>query len=114
MEHRRAAARDRRTDARRKFRSDVLDAGCGVAEAPLQPAAQGYTGVGIDVTPTAIAAATASATERGLSTATYVEADITSLTGYDGRFSTILDSTLFHSLPVGLRGDGGRGRLSCS
>jgi 2-polyprenyl-3-methyl-5-hydroxy-6-metoxy-1,4-benzoquinol methylase len=96
-----------------KFRSDVLDAGCGVAEASLQPAAQGYTGDGIDVTPTAIAAATAAATERGLSTATYVEADITLFTGSDGRFSTILDSTLFHSLPVGLRGDGGRGRLSC-
>jgi hypothetical protein len=83
-----------------KFRSDVLD-------------------VGIDVAPTAIAAATAAATERGLNTATYVQADITSFTGYDGGFSTILDSTLFHSLPfhslpVGLRGDGGTGRLSCS
>jgi len=26
--------------------------------------------------------------------------DITSFTGYDGRFATIFDSTLFHSLPV--------------
>ena len=31
---------------------------------------------------------------------TFVQADITSLTGYDGRFSTMIDSTLFHSLPV--------------
>jgi len=87
-----------------KFRSDVLDAGCGVGEASLQLAAQGYTVVGIDVTPTAVAAARAAAAERGLTTA-YVQDDITSFTGYDGRFSTILDSTLFHSLPVEMRDD---------
>jgi hypothetical protein len=29
-----------------------------------------------------------------------VQADITSLTGYDGRFNTVIDSTLFHSLAV--------------
>jgi SAM-dependent methyltransferase len=78
----------------------VLDAGCGFAELSLALAAQGYTVVGIDITPTAVAAATQAATERGLTTATFVQADITSFTGYDGRFSTIADSTLFHSLPV--------------
>ncbi len=83
-----------------KFRSDVLDAGCGVAELSLALAARGYTVVGIDLTPTAVAAATQAAQERGLSTASFVQADITSFTGYDGRFSTIADSTLFHSLPV--------------
>jgi ubiquinone/menaquinone biosynthesis C-methylase UbiE len=66
----------------------------------LALAAEGYTVVGIDVTPTAIAAATKAAQERGLSTASFVQADITSLTGYDGRFNTVADSTLFHSLPV--------------
>ena len=83
-----------------KIRSDVLDAGCGYAELSLELAARGYTVVGIDLTPTAIAAATAAATERGLTTATFVQSDITSFTGYDGRFNTIIDSTLFHSLPV--------------
>jgi SAM-dependent methyltransferase len=83
-----------------KFRSDVLDAGCGFAELSLALAAQGYNIVGIDLTPTAIAAATKAAAERGLTTASFVQADITSFTGYDGRFSTIVDSTLFHSLPV--------------
>lgn len=83
-----------------KFRSDVLDAGCGFAELSLALAAQGYTVVGIDLTPTAVAAATRAAQERGLSTASFVQADITSFTGYDGRFSTVVDSTLFHSLPV--------------
>jgi hypothetical protein len=29
-----------------------------------------------------------------------VQADITALTGYDGRFNTVVDSTLFHSLGV--------------
>jgi len=83
-----------------KFRSDVLDAGCGFAELSLALAEQGYTVVGVDLTPTAISAATKAAQERGLTTATFVQADITSFSGYDGRFSTVVDSTLFHSLPV--------------
>jgi SAM-dependent methyltransferase len=91
--------------SQRKFRSDVLDAGCGFAEASLALAALGYTVVGIDLTPTAVAAATKAAQERGLTNATFVQGDITSFTGYDGRFSTILDSTLFHSLPIEARDD---------
>jgi SAM-dependent methyltransferase len=83
-----------------KVRSDVLDAGCGYAELSLALAAEGYTVVGVDLTPTAVAAATKAAEERGLSNASFVQADITSLTGYDGRFNTVIDSTLFHSLPV--------------
>jgi SAM-dependent methyltransferase len=83
-----------------KFRSEVLDAGCGVAELSLALAARGYTVVGVDLTPTAIAAATKAAQERGLTSASFVQADITSFTGHDGRFSTVVDSTLFHSLPV--------------
>jgi len=83
-----------------KITGDVLDAGCGHAELSLALAATGTTVVGIDLSPTAIAAAAESARERGLDNATYVAADITSFTGYDDRFDTIIDSTLFHSLPV--------------
>jgi len=83
-----------------KFRSDVLDAGCGYAELSLALATEGYTVVGIDLTPTAIAAASKAAAERGLSTASFEQADITSFTGHDGQFNTVVDSTLFHSLPV--------------
>jgi len=83
-----------------KFRSDVLDAGCGYAELSLALAADGYTVVGIDLTPTAIAAAAKAAQDRGLTNATFVQADITSFRGYDDRFNTVIDSTLFHSLPV--------------
>jgi SAM-dependent methyltransferase len=83
-----------------KFRSDVLDAGCGYAELSLAVAAEGYTVVGVDLTPTAIAAANKAAQERGLREASFEEADITSFSGHDGRFNTIVDSTLFHSLSV--------------
>src|ERR1700732_3460921 len=75
-----------------KFHSDVLDAGCGVDELSLALASDGYTVVGIDLTPTAIAAATKAAKERGLTAASFEQADITSFTGYGGRFSTIVDS----------------------
>ena len=83
-----------------KVRSDVLDAGCGHAELSLALAADGHTVVGIDLTPTAVAAARKAAQERDLPSATFVQDDITTFTGFDGRFNTIIDSTLFHSLPI--------------
>jgi SAM-dependent methyltransferase len=86
-------------------RGDVLDAGCGHAELSLELAKLGHTVVGIDNSPTAVAAATKAAQERSLDNATFVQDDITSFTGYDGRFNTIIDSTLFHSLPVDARDD---------
>lgn len=88
-----------------KVRSDVLDAGCGHAELSLALAARGYTVVGLDASATAVAAATAAAAARGLTTATFAQADVTSFRGYDGRFSTILDSGLFHTLPPERRQD---------
>ncbi|HEY9265877.1 MAG TPA: class I SAM-dependent methyltransferase, partial [Mycobacterium sp.] len=87
-----------------KVRSEVLDAGCGHAELSLSLAADGYTVTGIDISPTAVQAAAAAAEERGVAQrATFVAADITSFTGFDGRFNTVIDSTLFHSLPVEAR-----------
>lgn len=87
-----------------KMRSDVLDAGCGVAELSLSLAADGYTVMGLDNSPTAVAAATKAAQDRGLTTASFARADITAFDDYppgsEGRFNTVVDSTLFHSLPV--------------
>jgi len=83
-----------------KVRSAVLDAGCGHAELALALAAQGYTVVGLDISATAVAAARATAAERGLGSATFAQTDITDFGGYDGQFSTIMDSGLFHALPV--------------
>ncbi|WP_375488082.1 class I SAM-dependent methyltransferase [uncultured Mycobacterium sp.] len=86
-----------------KVHGEVLDAGCGEAAVSLHLAAMGYTTVGVDISPTAIELARAQAAERGLTNATFEVADITCLTGYDGRFGTIIDSELFHSIPVELR-----------
>jgi SAM-dependent methyltransferase len=83
-----------------RVRGDVLDAGCGYAELSLALAAADYSVLGVDTSSTAIAAATRAAADRGLSNATFYQADITTLTGFDGRFDTVIDSTLFHSLPV--------------
>jgi SAM-dependent methyltransferase len=86
-----------------KFHGDVLDVGCGEAAISLGLAERGYTTVGLDLSPTAIDLARREAEKRGLTNATFEVADISSFTGYDGRFGTIVDSTLFHSIPVEAR-----------
>ncbi len=86
-----------------KFHGDVLDAGCGEAATALLLAEQGFTTVGLDQSETAIKLAREEAKKRNLTNATFDVADISSFTGYDGRFGTIVDSTLFHSMPVELR-----------
>ncbi len=85
------------------FHGAVLDAGCGEGAASLYLAERGFTTVGLDQSPTAVRLAQEEADKRGLGSAGFAVADITSFTGYDGRFGTILDSTLFHSLPVAAR-----------
>ena len=86
-----------------KFHGEVLDAGCGEAAVSLYLAQQGYTTVGLDLSPTGIDLARREAEKRGLTNASFEVADISSFTGYDGRFGTIVDSTLFHSIPVEAR-----------
>jgi 2-heptyl-1-hydroxyquinolin-4(1H)-one methyltransferase len=86
-----------------KFHGDVLDVGCGEAAVSLYLAERGFTTVGLDLASTAIQLAKAEAAKRGLSNAAFEVADISAFTGYDGRFGTIVDSTLFHSIPVEAR-----------
>ena len=86
-----------------KVHGDVLDAGCGEAATALHLAELGFTTVGLDSAETAIKLAREEAAKRGLTNATFDVADISDFTGYDGRFGTIIDSTLFHSMPVELR-----------
>ncbi|WP_094285617.1 class I SAM-dependent methyltransferase [Mycobacterium lehmannii] len=86
-----------------RFQGDVLDAGCGEAALAIHLAERGYTTVGLDQSPTAIELARQEAARRGLTNATFDVADISDFSGYDGRFGTIVDSTLFHSMPVELR-----------
>lgn len=90
-----------------KFHGEVLDVGCGEAAISLYLAERGYTTVGIDLSPTAIDLARREAEKRGLTNASFEVADVSSFTGYppgsEGRFDTIVDSTLFHSIPVEAR-----------
>ncbi|WP_019927500.1 class I SAM-dependent methyltransferase [Nocardia sp. BMG111209] len=86
-----------------KFHGDVLDVGCGEAAISLYLAERGFTTVGLDLSPTAIDLARAEAARRGLGNASFEVADISAFTGYDGRFGTVVDSTLFHSIPVAAR-----------
>jgi SAM-dependent methyltransferase len=86
-----------------KFHGDVLDVGCGEAAVDLYLAERGFTTVGLDLSPTAIELAKAEAAKRGFTNASFEVADISAFTGYDGRFGTIVDSTLFHSIPVEAR-----------
>jgi 2-heptyl-1-hydroxyquinolin-4(1H)-one methyltransferase len=90
-----------------KIRGEVLDAGCGEAALALYMAALGNNAVGLDASPTAIALATEHAARQGLTNASFHVADITDFAswpaGSEGRFNTIVDSTLFHSMPVELR-----------
>ncbi len=85
------------------FHGEVLDVGCGEAAISLYLAERGYTTVGLDLSPTAIDLARREAAKRGLTNARFEVADISSFTGYDGRFGTIVDSTLFHSIPMEAR-----------
>lgn len=83
-----------------RFHGEVLDAGCGEGAASLYLAERLYKTVGLDQSPTAIKLARAEAARRGVNNVSFAVADISSFTGYDNRFNTILDSALFHSMPV--------------
>ncbi|OBK14473.1 class I SAM-dependent methyltransferase [Mycobacterium asiaticum] len=89
------------------FVGDVLDAGCGEGAISLALAERGHTTVGLDSSPTAIELARREAEKRGVTNATFAVADITDFGAYPpgsaARFGTIVDSTLFHSMPVELR-----------
>lgn len=86
-----------------RFHGDVLDVGCGEAAISLTLGERGHTTVGLDLSPTAIDLAKREAQRRGLTNVTFEVADISTFTGYDGRFGTVVDSTLFHSIPVEAR-----------
>jgi cyclopropane fatty-acyl-phospholipid synthase-like methyltransferase len=78
------------------FAGRVLDCGCGTGENALYLASQGYTVVGVDVSPTAIARAQAKAQERGLAASFHV-VDAFALDQLGQTFDTLLDCGLMHN-----------------
>src|SRR5262249_1932126 len=75
--------------------SPVLDAGCGTGDTSLFLAERGHQVTGIDFLEEPIRRAPDKAIARGLKVAFSVK-DATTLTQWDERFATVIDSGLFH------------------
>ncbi|MFZ0902548.1 MAG: class I SAM-dependent methyltransferase [Mycobacterium sp.] len=89
-------------ERQRRFRSPVLDSGCGVGVTTLALAEKGYDAVGLDLSASAVAQAKRAAAERGLD-AEFSVADLSKTTGYESYFYTVIDGLVFHCLPEKLR-----------
>jgi SAM-dependent methyltransferase len=76
---------------------EVLDIGCGLGDNAIFLASRGHLVTGLDGSPAAIDQARQRAADAGASV-TFGVADATDLTGYDGRFDTVIDSALMHCL----------------
>ena len=79
---------------------EVLDIGCGLGDNAIFLASRGHSVTGLDGSPAAIEQARARDARRPTParSVTFDVADATNLTGYDGRFDTVVDSALYHCL----------------
>lgn len=76
---------------------EVLDIGCGLGDNAIFLASRGHLVTGLDGSDAAIEQARQRAADAG-ATVNFGVADATALTGYDGRFDTVIDSALMHCL----------------
>lgn len=84
------------TERSGQIRSEVLDIGCGPGDNALFLADRGYRVVALDGAPTVIEQAR-SRTQPGQNVE-FAVGDATRLAGYEGWFSTVVDSALYHCL----------------
>jgi SAM-dependent methyltransferase len=87
------------------FSGEVLDIGCGLGDNAIYLASRGHSVTGLDGSPAAIeqarrraAAAGVLKTTAGSAGVNFDVADATDLSGYQGRFDTVVDSALYHCL----------------
>lgn len=94
-----------------EVRDPVLDAGCGVGDLTIALAEAGHAVTGVDISTAAIDYAAEQANGRGL-TARFIQGDARDLAALGlgaPQFNTVIDCTLFHSLPLDARDDYLRG-----
>jgi SAM-dependent methyltransferase len=82
-------------DVADRVRGSILDAGCGTGENALFFASRGHAVVGIDYLEYPIAAAKQKAQERGFHVE-FLQKDALTLTEFDQKFDSVIDSGLFH------------------